>query len=334
MKLYGKKEALSRLEKFVSSGRIPHALLITGDEGAGKRTLADYTAMLMMCGQNAKMPCMTCRNCTHIKEHIHPDVVYVLREMPIPDKKDGKESAPQRYSASALREFLLDCYKAPVESKLRICIFEQAETMNEHCQNALLKMIEEPLPFNRYIFLTSDKKAILETILSRVVEIPAGMPSLQECAGALTEKGIDPEQALSLANTFGGNIGRCLAASGESRTAELLKLAEDITAKLCDGKEYDCLALMKGIKDRNELTELLRNMSDIFGNAVITAVKGRHYGFSPDVATKIVLTYPVKKINYIYETILGLLRSMDFNPSVQLTTAVCCARMFEAAEKE
>lgn len=334
MNLYGKNEALERLEKFVSSGRIPHALLITGDEGAGKRTLADYIAMLMMCGESKKQPCMNCRSCTHIAEHIHPDVVYVLKEMPVPEKKDNKEPPPQRYVASALRDFLLGCYKAPVEGNLRICIFEQAETMNEHCQNALLKMIEEPLHFNRYIFLTSDKKSILETILSRVVEIPAGMPSVEECAKVLTEKGTEPEQALSLARTFGGNIGRCIAASGESRTAQLLKLSEDITSKLCDGKEYDCLLLFKNIKDRNELTELLRNMSDIFGNAVITAVKGRHYGFSPDITQKVVLSYPVKKINHIYETILALLRSMDFNPSVQLTTAVCCAKMFEAAEKE
>lgn len=334
MKLYGKNEALRRLEAFVSSGRMPHALLITGDEGAGKRILADYMAMLMMCDENKKEPCSSCRNCNLIKEHIHPDVVYVLKEMPVQEKKDNKESSTQRYSAPALRDFLLGCYKAPVESKLRICIFEQAETMNEHCQNALLKMIEEPLPFNRYIFLTSDKKTILETILSRVIEIPAGMPSVRECTEALTEKGIEPEQAAKLAQTFGGNIGRCLAVSGTDRKSELLRLAEEITAKLCDSKEYDCLVLMKGIKDRNELTDVLRNLSDIFGNAVITAVKGVHYGFSPEITNKVVLSYPLRKINYIYETILELLRSMDFNPSVQLTTAVCCAKMFEAAEKE
>ena len=57
MKLYGKKDALERLGRFTASGRIPHALLITGADGAGKRTLADYIAMLMLC-TDADAPCM------------------------------------------------------------------------------------------------------------------------------------------------------------------------------------------------------------------------------------------------------------------------------------
>ena len=116
-----------------------------------------------------------------ISEHIHPDVVYPLREM-----KTGK------YTATELRDYMAGCHKLPNDTPVRVYIFEQAESMNDHCQNALLKIIEEPLSFNRYIFITSDKSFILETILSRVTEIPADLPSEAECAAALTERGIDP----------------------------------------------------------------------------------------------------------------------------------------------
>lgn len=322
MRLYGKKDALDRLDKFTASGRIPHALLITGADGAGKRTLADYIAMRMLCGEK-NAPCGVCKECMRISEHIHPDVIYPLREM-----KTGK------YNAADLRDFLLDCYKLPNDSEIRVCIFEQAETMNDHCQNAMLKIIEEPLDFNRYIFITSDKSFILETILSRVTEIPAGLPSAEECAAVLKERGLPADKANELSQTFGGNIGRCIAAYEGEGEAELLKLSEGIASAVCAGKEYDCMARLCGIKNRDDMTAVLRNLSDIFGNAAVISAGGRAYGFSPALSGKIAEESSLRKINIIYEKILELLRSMDFNPNVQLTAAVCCAEIFNAAEEQ
>lgn len=334
MKLYGKKNALEKLGQFTASGRIPHALLITGADGAGKRTLADYIAMLMMCGQKTDTPCLSCNECMRVREHIHPDVVYALQEMPSSEKKDSKEAPKKKYTASALREFLLGCHKIPNDSDIRIYIFEQAETMNEHCQNALLKIIEEPLSFNRYIFLSSDKNAILETIISRVVEIQADLSTAEECVLALAEQGIPAEQASSLAQTFGGNIGRCLAAAEGNRETELLELTEELAENICAGKEYDCLVAVKKAKNRSELAAILSNLSDIFGNALAIAAGGKSYGFAPSVSEKVALSYSAKKLNSIYDTILRLLRTLDFNPNQQLISTVCCAKIFEAAEKE
>lgn len=322
MKLYGKKDALQRLEKFTASGRIPHALMITGADGAGKRTLADYIAMLMLCG-NEKAPCMGCNECLRISEHIHPDVVYPFREM-----KNGKYTAPE------LRDYMLGCYKLPNDSQIRVYIFEQAETMNDHCQNALLKIIEEPLSFNRYIFIVSDKSFILETILSRVTEIPAGMPSAEECAAALVNYGIDPVEAEKLSQTFSGNIGRCLAAHSSEGEAELLKLSGGIASDICRGREYDCMAKLCGIKNRDDMTVVLRSLSDIFGNAAVLAAGGKPYGFSPSVSSEIAEGNSIKKINAVYEVIGELLRSLDFNPNVQLTAARCCAAVFSAVEEQ
>lgn len=322
MKLYGKKDALQRLEKFTSSGRIPHALMITGADGAGKRTLADYIAMLMLCG-NGNAPCMSCKECMRISGHIHPDVVYPLREM-----KTGK------YNAADLRDYMLGCHKLPNDSQIRVYIFEQAETMNDHCQNALLKIIEEPLSFNRYIFIVSDKSFILETILSRVTEIPAGMPTPAECAAALTERGISPSEAQKLSLTFSGNIGRCLEAHNDEGSTELLKLSAEIAAAVCKGREYDCMVRLCSIKNREDMSAVLRSMSDIFGNAAVTAAGGKPYGFAPSVSSEIAEENSIKKINAVFEVIGELLRSLDFNPNVQLTAARCCAEIFSAAEEQ
>ena len=334
MRLYGKKLALEKIGQFTASGRIPHALLITGADGAGKRTLADYIAMLMMCGQKTAEPCFSCNECMRVKEHIHPDVVYALQEMPLPDKKDSKDAPKRKYSVSELRQFLTGCHKVPNDADIRIYIFEQADTMNEHCQNALLKIIEEPLSFNRYIFLASDKNAILETIISRVVEVPADLPSAEECVCALTEQGIPREQASSLAQTFGGNIGRCLGAAEGNRETELLELSEKLAENICAGREYDCIVAVRALKNRSELSAVLSNLADIFGNALVIAAGGKPYGFAPSVSEKASLSYSARKLNSIYDTILELLRALDFNPNQQLISTVCCAKIFEAVEKE
>lgn len=322
MKIYGKKTAIIRLEQFFNSGRMPHALLISGEEDVGKRTLADYAAMLMLCERGGDKPCMTCNECLRIEQHIHPDVVYPLRET-----EKGK------YTVKEMVEFTNSCIKLPNDSQFRICIFEQAEEMNASCQNALLKFIEEPLHFNRFIFTTSDKSRILETIISRVTEIKAEPSDKSECIAVLNEKGIGTSEAESLYRTFGGNIGRCIAAHEDESVLGLFRLAEKIASAVSQNREYDCMVGFASIKNREDLSEVLKNLSDIFGNAAAVCVGGKPYGFFAETSEKIAEKLTLRKINNIYEAVLGLLRSMDFNPNVQLAAAGCCAAMFEAAEK-
>ncbi len=322
MKIYGKNTALQKLTDFHRSGRIPHAMLITGEEGVGKGILADYAAMLMLCGKGGENPCMTCKECMRIEEHIHPDVVYPLREM-----SNGK------YAVRELVEFINKCMTLPNDGEYRICIFERADEMNEACQNALLKFIEEPQRFNRFIFTSSDKSRILETIISRVTEIKAEPASKEECIAALGEKGIDKEEAIDLFNTFGGNIGRCITAHGDESALALFKTAEKIAVAVMESREYDCMKQFASVKNRDDLGVLLKNVSDIFGNAAAINVSGKPYGFFSPVSERISAKLPLKKINKLYEAAVALLKSMDFNPNVQLAAAGCCARLFTAVEE-
>ncbi len=321
MKLYGKKSALERLEMFCKSGRMPHALMLTGDEGVGKRTLADYAVMLTLCEKNGNTPCFSCNECMRIEQHIHPDVIYPLRET-----KNGK------YNTADLVEFVNNCNRVPNDAQYRFYIFEQAEEMNVSCQNALLKFIEEPLHFNRFIFTASDKSRILETIISRVTEIKVTAADENECLAALNERGIEKEEAMRLYRTFGGNIGRCITAHEDEGALALFTLAEKIAEALTDGKEYNCLVHFSSVKTREELSEILKNLSDIFGNAAALYAGGKPYGFFSEKSEKIAEKLTLRKINRIYETALELLKAMDFNPNTSLAAAGCCAKLFNAAE--
>lgn len=321
MRIYGKTAALERLKRYSASGRMPHALLITGEEGVGKRTLADYAAMLMLCEKKGTEPCMSCNECMRIGQHIHPDVVYPLRET-----KNGK------YNAADMVEFINGCIKLPNDAEMRICIFEEADEMNASCQNALLKFIEEPLPFNRFIFTASDKSRILETIISRVTEINAEPADKNECLKALAEEGVYGNEAESLFRTFGGNIGRCLSAHKDEGALALFKLAEEIASEVSDKQEYKCMVKLSAVKNRDDLSEVIKNLSDIFGNAAVLSAGGKPYGFFSRASEEIAERLPLRKITRLYDVSLALLRGMEFNPNAALAAAECCGRMFESVE--
>ena len=83
----------------------------------------------------------------------------------------------------------------PNDSDTRVFIYEDCEEMTEEQQNVLLKAIEEPSKYNRYIFTCSNASAILETIKSRLVCIPISDMTAEECVSCLEYNGYDSDTA-------------------------------------------------------------------------------------------------------------------------------------------
>ena len=323
MKIYGKKEPLERIGSYFIKGRIPHAIMLTGNRGVGKRTFADYIAMTMMCGKKTAEPCFACNECQRIENHIHPDVSYPLREM-----KTGK------YNTNDLTEFMSKCYTIPNDSDVRLCIFEDADGMNNFCQNALLKFIEEPLPFNRFIFTVSDKNLILETILSRVTEIRIGETEESDCLSALFDNGISYDDGEKLFRSFGGNIGACLKAHEDEAALILYNCAEKIAENLCERAEYNCLAGFTSCKSREDISEVLRLLTDVFSNAAAIKVGGKTYGFFPKCAERISDRMTLKKLMMLAEKTSALAEQVNSNPNISLYAANCCASLFALIDEQ
>lgn len=81
------------LTSTAAENRLPHAILLTGESGSGRRTIAKYIAKLFMCGAP---PCGGCAACNKIDQDSHPDVIYVL------DKCGGT------YNIKQVREYVCD----------------------------------------------------------------------------------------------------------------------------------------------------------------------------------------------------------------------------------
>ena len=321
MKIYGKKAATEALTRFMATGRFPHALLITGAKGVGRRTLADYGAMLCLCEKKSSVPCMTCNECRRTEQHIHPDVIYPINRM-----EKGK------YNVNDLREFITECYRKPNDSELRICIFENLDEMSVQCQNALLKFIEEPLSFNRYIFTAQKTSDILETVLSRVTVLPCDEADKRDFSEALSEKGIESERIEELYSLFGGNIGTALDAEENSEKIRLYNCAAEISEALSEGREYDCGVLFSGIGSREELCDILGILSEIFaGAASLKSGLSPKGAFLPQIE-KSSKKLRLKTIYELYEECTSLYKKCEFNPNLQLFAARCCCALFSIRE--
>lgn len=152
-----------RLKRMLSgSGRLPHALILSGPAGSGRHTAAREIAQAWVCSQPEKAPCGVCANCRKVAQGIHPDVVGVERFLEGSDT--GKEL--RVYAVRALRE---DAQIRPNEAACKVYLIDRP--MNVQAQNAMLKLLEEGPIYARFLFLTENPATLLETVRSRCVTL-------------------------------------------------------------------------------------------------------------------------------------------------------------------
>ena len=154
------------VSKFES--KMPHAIIIEGEYGTGKKTLAKYLAKMAVCtGQNK--PCDSCRDCHLSDVGSHPDIEIISI------KKDKKN-----ITIDQIRELKNMVYLSSHTADCRVFIIEKADTMNPNASNSLLKVLEEPPAKTYFILLTESKSALLETIQSRCTLLSLFCPNENE----------------------------------------------------------------------------------------------------------------------------------------------------------
>ena len=210
MRLYGKNGLKERLDDIAAQGRLSHAVLFSGHSGVGKKTLAKYTAELFMCKNGACGACPVCRN---IENGVHPDVIFV------------KEGCGGKYTMDALREVLSGTVIRPNNGSIKLYVFEDCDTMRPEHQNSLLKLIEEPAEYLRFVFTCENTSIIPETVLSRVTEFEVPDTPVEECERALVDCGVDKPRARELSEMFVGNIGKCKAVIEGGEEPKLIETA-------------------------------------------------------------------------------------------------------------
>jgi len=285
-KILGHKRQIEVLKRSVASGQLPPAYLFHGDEGIGKRLVANELAKAVNCtgGHAPGESCGGCRNCKNIDAGCHPNVSHMAIET---NEKTGKPR--QEIVIDQVRRAQEYLSLSAVGEGRKVLIVDGAHQMNEEAANAFLKTLEEPPEGSHIVLVTSRPSYLLPTIMSRSRAVGFAPLSEADVAGALMDKkGMGEADALLVARMTGGRLGSALdtdPAELYSRRAEFIKLL-DVLAGGDDAK-----ALAKA----DELTKTDYGLDDVvfFGTLwfrdllVISVGGGVEMAYNRDVADEL-----------------------------------------------
>lgn len=175
-----------------------HAWLFTGPPGSGRSVAASSFAAALECTDPDVVGCGECRACTTVLAGTHGDVRHIVPE-------------GLTISVAQIREIVRLAARRPTTGRWQIVIVEDADRLNEHGANALLKAVEEPP--DRTLFLLCAPSVAPEdisvTIRSRCRHVALTAPTVEAIAQVLIRRdGIDADRAEWAAGVAGGHIGR------------------------------------------------------------------------------------------------------------------------------
>lgn len=319
MNFYGKDNLISRLDSLAKENRLPHAIILHGEKGVGKRETARYIAKQLLCGTHP--PCESCDNCRRISNDTHPDVIFPRR-------------AEDKYTMDTMRHVISDSAVKPNDGNIKVYVFERFDEMNVQQQNTLLKLIEEPLPYLRFIFTAENISSVLVTILSRAAAFSVERCSVADCVKALTEKGIDVHKAEQLAASFSGNIGLCLAGIENETEQQCIENASAIAEAISMKNEYALAAAFSKLTNRDLFWQTLGFLNAILRDAMVfsggsSSAESSNSAAAKSIAEKI----SIKGITGMMTALFELQTHKDYNINVQLMTTDIAVELYDALSK-
>jgi DNA polymerase-3 subunit delta' len=241
--IVGHKNQIEALKKTISSGKLPNAWLFAGPRGIGKRKVAQWLAAAVCC-ESHDAPCMNCDSCTKVLKNIHPDVVVVERET-------------QQLKIEQVRELTQRVQFHALESKRKVAIIDDADSMTPSAANAILKLLEEPPESTHFVLVTAAAHRLLPTIRSRCHRISFSPLSDEDVASYLrANENWNDSDAVHAARLAQGSIG----------------VAMDLTHEFIDG-----------VLGRFEAVSSGASAADIISVSEAWAGDGEHAGATLDL---------------------------------------------------
>ena len=193
--LVGQSTVSQTLSLALDSSRLSHAYLFSGLRGSGKTSTARIMAKALLCSQGpTSKPCEVCDNCKSANSNRHLDII----EM----------DAASNRGIDDIKDLIEHTKYKPSSARFKVFIIDEVHMLTTQAFNALLKTLEEPPGFVKFILATTDPLKLPATILSRTQHFRfnkiADSDVIHHLAHILNEENIDYEkEALEILSRSG-----------------------------------------------------------------------------------------------------------------------------------
>ncbi len=242
--LIGQETTSKSIFNSIKLNKVPNAYLFTGIRGVGKTTVARIIAKSLNCNKGIENLCKEelCENCEGIINSNHIDVL----EM----------DAASKTGIDDVRDLIEFSRYAPSTAKYKIFIIDEVHMLSKQAFNALLKTLEEPPEYLKFIFATTEIKKIPVTVISRCQRYDLSRVKFEELFNylkkiALLEKGKISEDVLKLISKI-----------SEGSVRDALSLLDRTLIASSENKELNLTDALKifGYFDKTYLIELIENL--------------------------------------------------------------------------
>ena len=228
--LIGQEVVAETISNSIKAKKVPNAYLFTGIRGVGKTTIARLVARALNCLNGIESVCKEslCKNCEAISNSNHIDVL----EM----------DAASKTGVDDVRDLIEFSRYGPTSAKYKIFIIDEVHMLSKQAFNALLKTLEEPPEYLKFVFATTEIKKIPVTVVSRC-------------------------QRFDLARINSSNLFKFIKEVKDKEKGKIKDEALKLIVKISEGSVRDALSLLdRALLSQNEKSEInLKEAQKMFG---------------------------------------------------------------------
>ena len=253
--LVGQDHVVRALTHALEQKRLHHAYLFTGTRGVGKTTLSRILAKSLNCqgkdgqGDITASPCGVCEACTAIDAGRFVDYI----EM----------DAASNRSVDEMTQLLEQAIYAPTNARFKVYMIDEVHMLTSYAFNAMLKTLEEPPEYVKFILATTDPQKIPVTVLSRCLQFNLKQMPPAHIVSHL-EHILSQEQI-----SFDTPALRLLAQGAQGSMRDALSLTDQAIAYSAGKVTLDSVQGMLGALDHSFLVRLLDALADQDGAALL-----------------------------------------------------------------